>query len=88
MKRPFNTLFMLISLDGKISTGLGDKMDFDKDIPLIADACEGLKQYYDYEQTTDLHSMISGKVLAKLGINKKQKVNKRPSVLLSWTTKT
>ncbi|MDR1009028.1 MAG: dihydrofolate reductase family protein [Rickettsiales bacterium] len=76
MNRPYNTLFMLMSLDGKISTGAGDAMDFDKDIPTIADACEGLKQYYDYEQTTDLHSMISGKILAKLGINKKQKVNK------------
>lgn len=77
-KRPFNTLFMLMSLDGKISTGAGDKMDFDKDIPIIGGAKDGLKQYYDFEQTTDLHSMNSGKVLAKLGINKKQKIKKTP----------
>ena len=76
MKRPYNTLFLLMSLDGKISTGAGDKMDFDKDLPKIAGA--GLKQYYDFEQTTDLHSMISGRVLAKLGINKRQKINKTP----------
>jgi 2,5-diamino-6-(ribosylamino)-4(3H)-pyrimidinone 5'-phosphate reductase len=65
-----------MSADGKISTGFGDKTDFDKDIPLIAGAREGLKQYYDYEQTTDSHSMISGKILAKLGFNKKQNINK------------
>ncbi len=78
MKRPFNTLFMLMSLDGKISTGFGDKMDFDKNLPMISGVREGLKQYYDYEQTTDLHSMGSGKIFAKLGINKKQKNNKTP----------
>ena len=78
MKRPYNTLFLLMSLDGKISTGANDKMDFDKDLPKIAGAREGLKQYYDFEQTTDLHSMISGRVLAKLGINKRQKINKTP----------
>ena len=78
MKRTFNTLFMLMSLDGKISTGLGDRMDFDKDLPKIPGVREGLKQYYDFEQTTDLHSMISGKILAKLGINKRQDVNKTP----------
>jgi 2,5-diamino-6-(ribosylamino)-4(3H)-pyrimidinone 5'-phosphate reductase len=67
-----------MSLDGKISTGCGDKMDFDRDIPKIVGAGVGLGQYYDYEQTTDPHSMTSGKVWAKLGINKKQTVNKMP----------
>ena len=77
-KRPFNTLFRLMSLDGKISAGAGDRVDFDTDLPTIKGAKEGLRQYYDYEQTTDLHSMGSGKILAKLGINRKQKINKTP----------
>ena len=67
-----------MSLDGKISTGAGSLMDFDKDLPLIDGAKDGLAQYYDFERTTDSHSMISGKVLVKLGINKKQSVAKMP----------
>ncbi len=42
MNRPVTTLFMLMSLDGKISTGEGDRLDFDRDLPLVpgvADAC-------------------------------------------------
>ena len=33
MKRPITTLFMLESLDGKISTGSNDSLDVDKDYP-------------------------------------------------------
>ena len=35
MDRPVTTLFMLESLDGKISTGAGDNLDIDKDFPKI-----------------------------------------------------
>ena len=38
--RPVTTLFMLMSLDGKISTGATDELDVDKDFPKIY----GLKQ--------------------------------------------
>jgi len=70
-KRTYNTLFLLQSLDGKISTGLGDKMDFDKDFPKIHRLNEGLQQYYDLEQKTDLCSLNSGKVQAKIGVNQR-----------------
>src|SRR3989344_4250774 len=73
MNRPITTLFMLTSVDGKISTGSTDKLDVDKDFPKIKGIKEGLKQYYDIEKTTDLHSLISGRVLAKIGANKPQK---------------
>lgn len=73
MNRPITTLFMLTSVDGKISTGSNDKLDVDKDFPKIAGIKEGLKQYYDIERTTDLHSLNSGRVLAKVGANKPQK---------------
>lgn len=69
--RPETTLFMLMSLDGKISTGDNDSMDVDKDFPNIAGVSEGLFQYYDIEQTTDLFSLNSGRVLAKIGINER-----------------
>lgn len=73
MNRPRTTLFMISSLDGKISTGKTDTMDIDKDFPKIKGIKEGLYQYYDIEKTTDICSLISAKVLAKIGANKPQK---------------
>lgn len=69
MDRPVTTLFMLMSVDGKISTGASDNLDVDKDFPKIAGVKEGLHQYYEIEQTTDLWSINSGRVQAKIGIN-------------------
>ena len=71
MDRPVTTLFMLASADGKISTGAVDSLDFDQDLPLLPGVCEGLQQYYDIEQTTDLWSLNSGRVQAKIGVNEK-----------------
>lgn len=56
MDRPITTLFMLMSLDGKISPGASDDLDVDKDFPKISGLKEGLPQYYEIEQTTDLWS--------------------------------
>lgn len=68
-KRPSTTLFMLMSVDGKISTGASDELDFDKDFPTVKGVKEGLYQYYEIEQTTDLWSLNSGRVQAKIGVN-------------------
>lgn len=77
--RPFTTLFMLTSVDGKISTGNTDIMDMDKDFPRIKGVKEGLHQYYEIEQTTALFSLNSGKVQAKIGANEKQEnIQKSP----------
>ena len=54
--RTFNTLFMICSLDGKISTGETDERDVDKDFPKIKGVKEGLKQYYQLECRTDINS--------------------------------
>ncbi|MBQ2080430.1 MAG: deaminase, partial [Treponema sp.] len=62
MERPTTTLFMLMSLDGKISTGASDELDVDRDFPLIDGLKEGLHQYYEIEQTTDLWSFNTGRV--------------------------
>jgi len=69
--RPETTLFLLLSVDGKISTGDTDKMDTDSDYPRIKGVKEGLQQYYDIEKTTDLFFLISGRVFAKIGFNEK-----------------
>ena len=69
MDRPVTTLFMLMSVDGKISTGSTDELDFDRDLPNINGVREGLHQYYEIEQTTDLWSFNTGRVQAKIGAN-------------------
>ena len=56
---------MLISVDGKISTGDTDNMDTDSDYKIINGVKEGLSQYYDLEKTTDMHFLITGRVMAK-----------------------
>ena len=78
MKRPFTTLFMLMSVDGKISTGATNKLDVDKDFPKISGLKEGLSQYYEIEQTTDLWSFNTGRVQAKMGVNEKPLPAKTP----------
>ncbi|WP_026527995.1 dihydrofolate reductase family protein [Butyrivibrio sp. VCD2006] len=78
MKRPITTLFMLMSVDGKISTGSTDNMDVDRDFPEIEGLKEGLHQYYEIEQTTDLWSFNTGRVQEKMGVNEKPMPVKTP----------
>lgn len=75
--RTINTLFMLMSLDGKISSGNNDELDADKDWCKIDGVKEGLHQYYEIEQTTDWYSLNTGRVMEKIGINDRtEKPNK------------
>ena len=69
---------MLMSADGKISTGSADELDFDQDLPKIAGAKEGLHQYYDIEQTTDPWSFNTGRTQAKIGVNTREMPEKTP----------
>lgn len=63
---PVVTLFMLSSIDGKISTGSLYTDDFDKDLIEIDGVKEGLYQYYDIEKETDTWTAISGKTMHKV----------------------
>ena len=76
--RPITTLYMLMSVDGKISTGDTDELDVDQDFPSIPGLKEGLYQYYEIEQTTDLWSLNSGRVQAKMGVNTRPMPTKTP----------
>ena len=71
MNRPITTLFMLESLDGKINSGNSDALDVDRDWKNIAGLREGLQQYYDIESTTDIFSLNTGRVMAKIGVNER-----------------
>ncbi len=68
---------MLMSVDGKISTGDSDDLDFDKDLPRIVGVKEGLHQYYELERQTDLFSLNTGRVMEKLGVNDKAEEPRR-----------
>ena len=80
MNRPITTLFMLESLDGKISTGSTDNLDVDKDYPKIDEVKEGLNQYYELEKETDYFSLNTGKVMAKIGVNDKKEYREKVDV--------
>ena len=67
-----------MSVDGKISPGASDDLDVDKDFPNITGLKEGLSQYYEIEQTTDLWSFNTGRVQAKMGVNEKSMPEKTP----------
>ena len=69
---------MLMSVDGKISTGADDALDVDRDFPKLPGVREGLHQYYEIEQTTDLWSLNSGRVQEKMGVNTKPMPDKTP----------
>lgn len=80
MNRSITTLFMLESLDGKISSGSSDKLDADKDWCKIDGVKEGLHQYYEIEMTTDYYSLNTGRVMAKIGVNDKKEYHKKVDV--------
>lgn len=78
MDRAVTTLFMLMSVDGKISTGSSDELDVDKDFPNITGVKEGLHQYYEFEQMGDLWSFNTGRVQQKMGVNEEDFPAKSP----------
>ncbi|MFX1315295.1 MAG: dihydrofolate reductase family protein [Promethearchaeota archaeon] len=82
LNRVETTLFLLQSVDGKISTGDVDDRDQEKDFPKIRGIKEGLYQYYDFLLKTDRDALISGKVLAKIGVNSSDKTDNYKDVSL------
>ena len=79
-KRPTTTLFMLESLDGKISSGNNDSLDADKDFCRINGVKEGLHQYYEIECTTDYYSLNTGRTMEKIGVNNKKEYHNKVEV--------
>jgi len=64
------TLFLLVSVDGKITSGESDELDSDQDWRRIRGVKEGLHQYYGLEQRIAINSLNTGRVMEKIGINK------------------
>ncbi len=68
-EKPITKLFLLISVDGKISTGFGIDRSFDQDLPKLDGIKEGLQQYYPLQAQLQKVIFNSGKMLAKMGAN-------------------
>ena len=60
MDRPITTLFLLMSVDGKISTGSFDELDVNRDSPKIPGVREGLQQYYENRFVVVQHGAGTG----------------------------
>lgn len=72
---------MLESLDGKISSGSSDNLDVDKDFCKIDGVKEGLHQYYELEQETDVFSLNTGRVMAKIGVTDRKEYHEKIDVV-------
>lgn len=71
MNRPITTVFMLQSIDGKISFNNTGRLDFDDRIPMLKWSAKGLDHYYAAELSMDDTTLISGKTLEIVGWNEK-----------------
>ncbi len=71
------TLFLLVSVDGKITSGATDALDSDKDWKRIRGVKEGLHQYYQLEESIALNSLNTGRVMAKIGVNARTETPKK-----------
>ena len=80
-ERPITTLFLLVSVDGKITTGDADELDTDLDFSRLRGVREGLHRYYELERQLALVSFNSGRVLAKVGANERRWENDEPDVV-------
>ena len=74
LERAETTLCLVISLDGKITTGSTDNLDSDLDWKRIVGVKEGFSQYYKVEQSLGPNYLNSGRVLEKVGFNNKKEV--------------
>jgi len=79
-ERAETTLCLVVSLDGKITTGSTDNMDSDLDWKRIVGVKEGFAQYYEVEQALGPNYLNSGRVLEKVGFNSRKGVPKKESL--------
>ncbi len=75
--RAETTLCLVMSLDGKITSGSTDNLDSDLDWKRIVGVKEGFSQYYEVEQLLGPNYLNSGRVLEKVGFNNKKEVPKK-----------
>jgi len=77
LERAETTLCLVISVDGKITTGSKDNLDSDLDWKRVVGVKEGFAQYYRIEQSLGPNYLNSGRVLEKVGFNNKKDTPKK-----------
>lgn len=75
------TLFLMTSVDGKITSGDGEQLDPDRDWGRIHGVKEGIHQYYELEASLATCSLNTGRVMAKSGFNTCSQVPEKDSRL-------
>jgi len=81
LERAETTLCLVVSLDGKITTGSTDNLDSDLDWKRIVGVKEGFSQYYKVEQSLGPNYLNSGRVLEKVGFNNKKEVPQKEPLI-------
>lgn len=76
-ERAETTLCLVISLDGKITTGSTDNLDSELDWRRVVGVKEGFAQYHEIEYSLGPNYLNSGRVLEKVGFNDKTGVPKK-----------
>lgn len=67
--RPYTTLFLLSSVDGKISSGNGSMFNARKDWYHVPTIAIGLQQFVDIKQTVDSWLFTTAKTLLSFNVN-------------------
>jgi 2,5-diamino-6-(ribosylamino)-4(3H)-pyrimidinone 5'-phosphate reductase len=80
LERAETTLCLVISLDGKITTGSTDNLDSELDWKRIVGVKEGFAQYYRVEYSLGPNYLNSGRVLEKVGFNEKKDAHKKEAL--------
>ena len=75
--RAETTLLLLMSVDGKITSGESDNLDSDRDWKRIRGVKEGIHQYYEIEWSTATNSLSTGRIMEKIGINSRTETPKK-----------
>jgi len=80
LERAETTLCLIISLDGKITTGSTDNLDSDLDWKRVVGVKEGFSQYYEVEHSLGPNYLNTGRVLEKVGFNNKKEAPQKESL--------
>lgn len=81
IERAETTLCLVMSLDGKITTGSTDNLDSDLDWKRVVGVKEGFPQYYGVEQSLGPNYLNSGRVLEKVGFNNKNRTPQKEPLI-------
>ncbi|MBU7012581.1 MAG: dihydrofolate reductase family protein [Theionarchaea archaeon] len=75
------TLLLLMSVDGKITSGETDNLNSDRDWKRMRGVKEGINQYYEIEWSIAVNSLSTGRIMEKIGINSRTEIPEKDNRL-------